>query len=212
MATGTDIIRRARRLISDEATSTVSGQRWTNAELLKYITEAQRAVVSLKPEAYVHTRLFEVADGVSRQRLTANALVAETGETSAPPPYRLVRVEANNGEVVLDSFVFMAGGPSGGYNGYISGVVGSVVTNTTPYTFTAFRSNLGYGDLIILSTDLFDAVEADPAAFQFHISGPGVDVTFLGSSFNLGVPGQLGRLSTGEFQVGEEYTCTIESV
>jgi hypothetical protein len=209
MATGTEILRRVRRLIIDESTPTVSGKRWSDAELLKYVTEAQRAIVSLKPEAYVFTRVFEPTAGQSRQLLTASALLPDG--TTSPSPYRLIRVEAN-GSAPPAAFVFLAGGPSGGYYGYTNGVIGSVVSNSTPYTFTYFRSNAGYDDLFIASADLYAAVSADPGAFQFTITGPGVDVTFLGDTLNLVVPGELSRLTTAAFQSGEEYTCTINSV
>lgn len=98
MATGTEIIRRIRRLISDESNATVSGYRWSDAELLNYITEAQRAVVALKPEAYVFTRAFAPEVAQSRQSLSVGLVADEDEDVSAAPvAYRLIRVEANEG-------------------------------------------------------------------------------------------------------------------
>ena len=83
MATAQDVIDRARDLINDVPSAFVSGVRWTDAELLRWITDAQREIVKHKPEAYPLTEIFTVTGGSPRQRLDP-ALA-----------YRLIRVEAN---------------------------------------------------------------------------------------------------------------------
>jgi hypothetical protein len=83
MATAQDVIDRARELINDVASSFVSGFRWSDAELLRWLTDGQREIVKLKPEANAVTALFTVVDRLPRHRL--NPMLA----------YRLIRVEAN---------------------------------------------------------------------------------------------------------------------
>lgn len=83
MATAQDVINRARELINDVASDFVSGLRWSDTELLMWLTDGQREIVQLKPEAYVVTDVFEVEGGKPRQRLDPDAA------------YRLIRVEAN---------------------------------------------------------------------------------------------------------------------
>lgn len=83
MATAQTIIDAARRLIADETSAAISGYRWSDAELLAWITEAQRAVVMIKPEANPVTATHTVTTTSARQRL--NPATA----------YRLIRVERN---------------------------------------------------------------------------------------------------------------------
>lgn len=83
MATAQEVIDRARELINDVASTFVSGLRWSDAELLRWLTDGQREIVKLKPEANSVTSLFTVIGGSPRQRL--DSAVA----------YRLIRVEAN---------------------------------------------------------------------------------------------------------------------
>jgi hypothetical protein len=83
MTTAQDVIDAARYLINDETAAAVSGMRWSDAELMDWITDAQRAVVELKPEAYPITEVFAPVAGVSRHRL------------DSATAYRLIRVEAN---------------------------------------------------------------------------------------------------------------------
>lgn len=83
MATAQDVINRARELINDAPSAFVSGVRWTDTELLRWITDAQREVVKHKPEAYPLTKIFIVTGGSPRQRLDPTMA------------YRLIRVEAN---------------------------------------------------------------------------------------------------------------------
>ncbi len=88
-----DVIEAARRLINDETSSAVSGVRWTDAELLDWIGEAQRETVKLKPEAYPVTATHDVDAADPRQRVSATAA------------YKVIRVERNadaaNGTVTL---------------------------------------------------------------------------------------------------------------
>jgi len=83
MATAQEVIDRSRQLINDVASSFVSGLRWSDAELLQWLTDGQREIVKLKPEANAITELFTVMGGSPRQRL--DSAIA----------YRLIRVEAN---------------------------------------------------------------------------------------------------------------------
>jgi hypothetical protein len=83
MATAQEVIHRARELINDVASTFVSGLRWSDAELMQWLTDGQREIVKLKPEANAVTSLFTVVDGLPRQRLDPSRT------------YRLIRVEAN---------------------------------------------------------------------------------------------------------------------
>lgn len=83
MATAQDVIDRTRQLINDVASSFVSGLRWSDAELLQWLTDGQREIVRLKPEANATTDWFDVEGGFPRQRLSPTLA------------YRLIRVEAN---------------------------------------------------------------------------------------------------------------------
>jgi hypothetical protein len=83
VATAQQVIDRARHLINDVASSFVAGLRWTDAELLQWLTDGQREIVTLKPEANPATELFIVVGGAPRQQL--DPAVAD----------RLIRVEAN---------------------------------------------------------------------------------------------------------------------
>lgn len=84
MATAQNVIDSVRRLINDETSSAVSGVRWADAELLVWITEAQRELVKLKPEANPVTEKFTIDGTNPRQRLSASTA------------YRLIRVERNS--------------------------------------------------------------------------------------------------------------------
>lgn len=83
MATAQDIINRVRHLINDEASAFVSGLRWSDTEMLEWITDGEREIVQLKPEANTVTALFDVVGDLPRQRLDPTVA------------YRLIRVEAN---------------------------------------------------------------------------------------------------------------------
>ena len=82
MATAQDVISRARQLINDVASNFVAGLRWSDAELLQWLTDGQREIVRLKPEANPVTDIFDVV-AHPRQRL------------SPATAYRLIRVESN---------------------------------------------------------------------------------------------------------------------
>lgn len=83
-----DVIDDARRLINDELGSAVSGVRWSDAELLDWITDGQYEMAKFKPEALVKTDLFTVVGDEPRQRLDPTVA------------YRLMRVEANGSSAV----------------------------------------------------------------------------------------------------------------
>lgn len=81
--TGTEVILRVRQVINDLVGAFLPDAiRWLDAELLQWITDGQREIVKIKPEAYPVTAVFEVTEA-PRQRL--NPATA----------YRLIRVEAN---------------------------------------------------------------------------------------------------------------------
>lgn len=82
MATAQDVISRARQLINDVASNFVAGLRWSDAELLQWLTDGQREIVRIKPEANPITDIFDVV-AHPRQRLNPNTA------------YRLIRIESN---------------------------------------------------------------------------------------------------------------------
>lgn len=82
MATARDVISRARQLINDVASNFVAGLRWSDAELLQWLTDGQREIVRIKPEANPITDIFDVV-AHPRQRLNPQTA------------YRLIRVESN---------------------------------------------------------------------------------------------------------------------
>lgn len=97
MATAQEAIDRARQLINDTASAFVSGLRWSDSELLEWLTDGQREIVKLQPEANAITEWFDVEGGSPCQFLDpANA-------------YKLIRVEANGSgktsDPVLTQFV-----------------------------------------------------------------------------------------------------------
>lgn len=79
MATAQDIIDLVRPLLNDS----VAPVRYTDAELTRWISDAQREIVRLKPESNVATALFGVANPSAYQELGPDVA------------YALVRVEAN---------------------------------------------------------------------------------------------------------------------
>jgi hypothetical protein len=83
MITAQEVIDRARQLINDVASSFVSGLRWSDAELLQWLTDGQREIVTLEPEANAVTDIFIVADTFPCQQIDPTVA------------YRLIRVEAN---------------------------------------------------------------------------------------------------------------------
>lgn len=83
VATAQDIIDRIREIANDNASAFITSVRWTDAELLLWITDAQREIVKTKPEAYPVTELFDVVNDSARQRVDPTLA------------YRLIRVEAN---------------------------------------------------------------------------------------------------------------------
>lgn len=75
------VMRRVRRLLFDQ-----TAVRWSNAELLDYLNDAQRAIVQYRPEAYA------VSTVVSR---TAGTLSAGTRQVLPAGGIRLLRVIRN---------------------------------------------------------------------------------------------------------------------
>jgi nitrogen regulatory protein PII-like uncharacterized protein len=87
MATAQEVIDSVRRLINDEAASSVSGSDCSDEELLDWITDAQREIVKLSPEAYTVTEIHAVTADLPRQMISTSSA------------YKLIRVEANGAEV-----------------------------------------------------------------------------------------------------------------
>lgn len=83
MATAQNVIDRTRQLINDVASGFVSGLRWADAEMLLWLTDGQREIVVLEPEANPVTAVFDVVAGKPRQSLPAATA------------HKLIRVEAN---------------------------------------------------------------------------------------------------------------------
>lgn len=65
-----DLIARARDLLLDS----VAPYRSTDAELLRWVSDAQRVIVSLVPESYPESRSVKLATGTYRQAIPADAL------------------------------------------------------------------------------------------------------------------------------------------
>jgi hypothetical protein len=68
MATGTDILNRVEDTLQD-----TTNVRWSDAELLRYINDAQREIANLKPEASAKTDTVTLATG-TRQTLPNDGL------------------------------------------------------------------------------------------------------------------------------------------
>lgn len=83
MATAQALIDQVRRTLNDEVDTAEFPYRWSNEELLRWISDGQREVVKHKPEANVVTAVFTPVVGETYQTLDFNAC------------YKLVRVEAN---------------------------------------------------------------------------------------------------------------------
>ena len=78
------VIDRAQRILNDE-----SAVRWSEANLLDWLNEGQKAAVRLAPEAYTVTAFVQLATGV-RQNLTSLASTA-----TLEVPLRLIDVTRN---------------------------------------------------------------------------------------------------------------------
>lgn len=63
MATAGDIVTRVRNLLNDEDSG---NYRWTDAELLRWLNDAQRAIVSLSPDANTVIESVSLASGVKQ--------------------------------------------------------------------------------------------------------------------------------------------------
>lgn len=104
MASAQEVIDRARQLVNDVASEFVSGVRWGDSEMLQWLTDGQRDIVKLKPEANAITDWFEVTGNHSRQRL--DPAIA----------HRLIRVEANGTGGVVDAPAVVLIGESAGFS------------------------------------------------------------------------------------------------
>jgi hypothetical protein len=121
-----DVIDRVRELINDVPNNFVAGTRWSDEELLQWISDGQREIVKLKPEANAITDGFQVTGGMPRQRLDPSVA------------YRLIRVEANGTYVAeepdepadgVHEVVFRAG-TDGDYSGYLIDYLGVLLSST----------------------------------------------------------------------------------
>lgn len=83
VATAQVVIDRVREVVNDNASAFITDKRWSDAELLLWITDGQREIVKTKPESYPITVAFDVTNDTPRQRL------------DPADAYRLIRVEAN---------------------------------------------------------------------------------------------------------------------
>lgn len=111
MTTAQVVVDRVRQIINDVAGQHITTVRWSDTELMQWITDAQREIVKVKPESYPLTRVFDVVPGLTRQRLDPSEA------------YRLIRVEANaigdpSGEVELVDAQFLS--DSNGTTGALS--------------------------------------------------------------------------------------------
>lgn len=158
MATAQDVITRARDLINDTASSFVSTLRWSNAELLEWITDGQREIVRQLPEANSVTDAFDVVGGISRQRLRPENA------------YRLIRVEANGAGAFGGGASTLAIRKSGGDLGIIS-LVATLDTNS-PRTFTGWTrfatvgptvslKSFVAGDIVVASVESYTVLTLD---------------------------------------------------
>ena len=69
MAIANDIELRVRDLLNDTA-----GVRWVDAELLRWISDAEKEIVQLRPDTNPSTITFTPATGQSRQALTTTGV------------------------------------------------------------------------------------------------------------------------------------------
>lgn len=87
-----EVLSRVSKTLFDEA-----GARWTEAELLEYLTDAQREVVLLKPSAYTLNESVQLVQG-SYQSLPANGVilvdvVANMGGDGATPGKSISQID-----------------------------------------------------------------------------------------------------------------------
>lgn len=69
--------------------------RWTQSELLGWLSDAQREVVLYKPEACVANIVVQFASGKTRQSIAGS--ISPVGSTMAYNPVRLIEVIRNHG-------------------------------------------------------------------------------------------------------------------
>ncbi len=118
MSTAQDVIDSVRFLINDEAPEDLVVL-WSDEELLTWISDAQREVVRIKPEATAVTDTLTVTAGRPRQRLTP------------VDGFKLIRVEANKPAGVWESEVTLeCGGYQNQQNGHtLSNEVSAIIND-----------------------------------------------------------------------------------
>lgn len=88
-----DIISRARELLHD----TSATPRWSDAELLSWVSDGQRRVVRLRPKLYVKTTQHQLQPGVLQSLPADGMLLHEVtrnlGTTGSTPGRSITRVE-----------------------------------------------------------------------------------------------------------------------
>lgn len=158
MATAADVINRARHIINDEASSFVSGLRWSDTEMCRWVTDAQRTAVDLKPESNPVTALHTVTAG-PRQRMSASAAVkvirVEANGTSGPTYGKPVRFVEKD---VLDSYSqdWMSNSPTSAADRYKS----FALDDNDPLAFWLFPIGVSGRDVIVTYAGLPAAVSA----------------------------------------------------
>lgn len=104
MSTAQAVIDRARVELNDRSTDA----RYSDADLLSYLTTAQRSLVRLKPEAYTVAEQFEITTPTPRQRVGCGYFavlrVEANVDTAVAAPYPLGAAIRTVERDVLDSF------------------------------------------------------------------------------------------------------------
>lgn len=162
MATASYLIAQIRKTLNDTVNTSEFPYRWSDAELLRWISDAQREVVKYKPEANPVTAIFTPVADEPMQQLDFDGC------------YKLIRVEANlaadgagYGKTVrlvqrdvLDSFI-----PNWGSHVPANADTGSTVAGTVPTLYAGSGQNGGVGDNGPLATAEFaSAIGIDFAA------------------------------------------------
>lgn len=152
MATASDVLTRTRELINDVASDYVAGLRWSNDELLQWLTDGQREIVDLKPEANMVTDLFTVVGGFPRQRLNPGVAsrlirVEANGTAASTPMVFNVVFTTELGEIGVGVNVLLEGEDSG----YVFGSLDSSEVPADYYLRGLYSNDLVIGGQVILS-------------------------------------------------------------